>query len=103
MTGGGVLYNNSVWLYPDLETLMVGTWDEAGLMEWGRAGRVTGVHCNSDGVMVLQTEEVEGSKTYKYDPPSQTKISSNPLDTDQYEVKHISVRKSKYASSIMPR
>ena len=95
MTGGGVLYNSSVWLHPDLETVMVGKWDEAGHMVHGREGRVTAIHCNSHGMMVLETEVVPGSKTYQYDPPTDKVISSNPLDRDLYEVKHISVRKSK--------
>ena len=94
MTGGGVLYNRSVWLYPDLDTVMLGHWDEAGLMVEGKAGRITGVHCNTDGVMNIGTEEVSGSKTYKYDPPTEKKISSNPLDRDLYEDRHVSVRKS---------
>ena len=96
MTGGGVLYNRTAWLYPDLDTVMVGHWDEDGLMEEGRAGRVTSVHCNSEGIMIMETEPVPGSKSYKYDPPTDQRISSNPLDRDQYEVKHVTVRKSKY-------
>ena len=96
MTGGGVLYNRTVWLYPDHETAMVGEWDEAGEMVEGRAGRVTGVHCNTEGIMILQTEAVPGSKSYQYDPPTDQRISSNPLDRDQYEVKHVTVKKSKY-------
>ena len=97
MTGGGVLYNRTAWLYPDHRTVMVGIWDSAGEMLKGRAGRVTGVHCNAEGIMILQTEPVPGSKSYKYDPPTDTRISSNPLDRDQYEVKHVTVKKSKYA------
>ena len=91
-----MLYNRTVWLYPDLTTAMLGHWDEVGEMVEGRAGRVTAVHCNSEGIMILQTEPVPGSKSYKYDPPTDKRISSNPLDSDQYEVKHVTVKKSKY-------
>lgn len=96
MTGGGVLYNRSAWLYPDLTTAMVGQWDEAGRMVEGRAGRVRSVHCNTEGVMIIETEALPGSKSYRYDPPTDKRISSNPLDRDQYEVKHVTVKKSKY-------
>merc|ERR1719219_2720247 len=44
--------------------------------------------------MIMQTEVVPGSKSYKYDPPTAERISSNPLDRDQYEVKHVTVKKS---------
>ena len=96
MTGGGVLYNRSAWLYPDLSTAMVGHWDQAGEMVEGREGRVSAVHCSPEGVMIIKAEALPGSKTYRYDPPTDQRISSNPLDRDQYEVKHVTVRKSKY-------
>ena len=88
MFGGGALYNSSVWLYPDMETLMVGQWSPGGLMQRGQLGEVVSVRC-VQGVMVLSTRPVEGAKMYRYDPPSATMIATHPLDMDPYETKNI--------------
>ena len=47
------------------------------------------------GVMVLTTRVQPGAKTYKYDPPSETRIATHPLDMDPYEGKLIECRKSR--------
>jgi len=36
MFGGGALYDRSVWLYPDLETVMVGQWSLEGQMQFAQ-------------------------------------------------------------------
>ena len=40
---------------------------------------VTRVICKK-GIMEIQTRVVSGAKIYKYDPPSNEKISSTPVD-----------------------
>ena len=94
MFGGSALYDGKVWLYPDMETVMVGQWDSGGLMLHGQWGQVVSVTCIM-GVMVLTTGVQPGAKTYKYDPPSEARIASHPLDMDPYEGKLIECRKSK--------
>ena len=94
MFGGAALYDGKVWLYPDMETLMVGQWDSGGLMQRGQVGEVVSVTCIK-GVMVLTTRVNPGTKTYKYDPPSATRIATHPLDMDPFENKNIQCKKSR--------
>ena len=94
MFGGGVLYDSSVWLYPDMETLMVGQWSPGGLMQRGQLGEMVSVRC-VQGVMMLNTRPLQGAKMYRYDPPSATRIATHPLDMDPYETKNIECKKSR--------
>ena len=95
MFGGGALYDSTVWLYPDMETLMVGQWsDPEGLMQRGQVGEVVSLTCHQ-GVMVLTTRSLPGAEIYKYDPPSANRIATNPLDMDPYEAKNIECKKSR--------
>lgn len=95
MFGGGALYDSTVWLYPDMETLMVGQWSHpGGLMLRGQVGEVVSLTCHQ-GVMVLTTRSLPGAKIYKYDPPSANRIATNPLDMDPYEAKNIECKKSR--------
>ena len=100
MFGGGALYDGRVWLYPDMETLMVGRWDARGRMLHGQLGEVVGVTCNQ-GVMVLDVRAEAGAKIYKYDSSSKTRIATHPLDMDPYETKNVECRKSRYLSLLI--
>ena len=76
--GGGVLYNNSVWLHPDMETVMVGRW-ERGLMKEGREGKVTAVRCKH-GIFEIDVEPEPKSEIFSYDPPTSSHMTSYPLN-----------------------
>eukprot|EP00090_Calanus_glacialis_P009253 TRINITY_DN17640_c0_g1_i1.p1 TRINITY_DN17640_c0_g1~~TRINITY_DN17640_c0_g1_i1.p1 ORF type:complete len:464 (+),score=104.47 TRINITY_DN17640_c0_g1_i1:132-1523(+) len=91
--GGGVLYNNSVWLHPDMETVMVGKWKK-GVMEEGNEGKVRAVRCNN-GILELEVKPAGTSKIFKYDPPTATMMTSEPQERDPYESKHLVVKKSR--------
>ena len=73
--GGGVLYNNSVWLFPGYKVVMTGLWEE-GVMVEGREGLLERVRCR-EGVMEAFTRSTS-SIIQKFDPPTRQKMSSDP-------------------------
>ena len=94
MFGGGALYDGRVWLYPDMETIMVGSWSPDGVMIHGRQGTIQGVTCRG-GMMTLDVTIREDSMQYKYDAASETHISSRPHLPDIYETMNVETQISR--------
>ena len=106
--GGGVLFNSSVWLYPDLKTALVGNWGKGVMGEnedvdkvegeeskemrtnseefqgWGRLAEVEAVRC-TDGILEVGTGPTKGGIVHKYERPTSTSVGALPNLEDPYE------------------
>ena len=60
MLGGSVLYNSSVWLYPDLSTAWLGEW-RAGRMVSAVPASLTALTCGEFGLMEVEVTATPGA------------------------------------------
>jgi len=91
--GGGAIYNNSIWLYPDLTTLLVGEFDDDRLVS-GREAKIGRVRCRH-GVLELESAAIDNEIQYTYESYSETGLSSSPTVQDPYEFQTVRVELSR--------
>ncbi|XP_023348173.1 uncharacterized protein LOC111716891 [Eurytemora carolleeae] len=90
--GGGAIYNNTTWIYPDLSTVLVGNFSENRLVR-GREGEIRRVICNN-GIMQIETETVASDQTYSFEFDSLNSLGSFPTLQDPFEAKYLKVDSS---------
>ena len=95
MFGGGALVSRELWLYPDMETVMVGAWSQDGVMLHGQQGTINSVTCR-EGMMELDVRVREHSLQYKYDSATGKRISSHPRRQDIYEAMNVRTQISRW-------
>ena len=84
--------DHAVFIYPDLDTCIVGSFAEGNLVQ-GAYGHITGVR-KEMGIPIPEASLVHESPSLSYDPSTATRISSSPLVKDLYESKHVYVDSS---------
>ena len=90
---GGLIWNQSVYLYPDMETALVGDFTGCQMLSSQLANNVT-VSVNDDGFLDIRWSGVSGPE-FRFSPSGPHCFGdSDPLLRDSYETKCISVRTS---------
>lgn len=106
LTGGGFVVsdnlefggNQTVYLYPDCRTALVGSYSCQGRLVAGQVAEVTGIQPFQSIIMLPRLSRPQPeSPTFTYDPSSSTCISKSPLLQDPYEDLFVTV-----GSSLIP-
>ncbi|QQP37689.1 SET domain containing (Lysine methyltransferase) 7, partial [Caligus rogercresseyi] len=86
--------HQSVYLYPDLTTAIVGEYSSSGqLLGHGTYGKVTSIRAEEELIIPVVTP-MEGLQRIIHDPASSIVISKNPLLRDPYETLTVKVSQS---------
>lgn len=105
MEGGGWIHSyldftrqacgeESLFIYPDLVTCLVGTWSSGRMVE-GREGRLVGLLKDSGRLLSVRAKVVNFSSVYQYSPSYRLGILVNPLQREPFEEQQVEVRQSK--------
>ena len=90
---GGIIWNEKVYLYPDMETALVGDFT-GGQMKSAHLATNVIISVNDDGFLDLSWSEVTGPE-FRFSPSKPDNFGdSDPMLKDPYETKCISVRTS---------
>eukprot|EP00096_Caligus_rogercresseyi_P007963 TRINITY_DN2617_c0_g1_i1.p1 TRINITY_DN2617_c0_g1~~TRINITY_DN2617_c0_g1_i1.p1 ORF type:complete len:716 (-),score=86.93 TRINITY_DN2617_c0_g1_i1:114-2261(-) len=104
LPGGGLLYGDNIqgheftgdnlaYVYPDLETTILGRF-EKGVLIKGREALLKGVRCTNGGVYEARFSEPEGQE-YSYSPPRiDHNFAGDPNLTDPVDSKYVYIKDS---------
>lgn len=85
---------DTLYLYPDEETCMVGRWDNGEMVE-AREGAIDKIWCSKEGIPLISLQKVETNEnTFHFDPSTKTHLSDDPHVPDPMETKFVEIRKS---------
>lgn len=90
--GGGFMVDDA-YVYPDLQTMIVGHFEDETLMS-GFEGQMTGLETAENG-LVVPIGEKTGTQPMKFSLSNQTFMGDDPLLRDPMEKKYVYIGKSK--------
>lgn len=94
--------NNIVFLYPDMETALVGHF-VAGEMKAARQTRVVAERCQGNIKEIKVAQPDLTSALYQYKRPNSIRFSGDPLQIDPYERKAVIIRDSPFGDTLFSR
>ena len=99
-SGGGFVVelneSDGMYVYPDLKTMIVGTF-KMGQLVSGLEAELKSLVVSENGLM-LPIYEIKGHQPFKYSAANQTYIGSDPLLTDPMEDKYVYVSARQFPS-----
>lgn len=82
-----------LFIYPNLETCLVGTWSSGRLLE-GREGRLVSLAQDSGRLLTVNAKIVDFSSLYQHSPSNRLGIVVDPLQREPFEQRQVEVRQS---------